>query len=302
MQKSAIAYMEEFHILPQDLRTMRQAGALILPALPDIIGKYSDWARSKEALLNVFGGKEGVMRNAQLKHEHWASVFNANVNEEYIAFRHKLGQHHADIGLSVEQHFSIVTTFVHLFENAFEDLGLVSAELHKAFTKFVHLDLSIVLQAYSAAHDEMMRLQTEAILSMAAPVAQLWTGILFTPLVGIMDSKRAHDIMSTMLMKVATTHARIFVLDISGVAVLDTAVANHLIRIARATQLMGCQTIISGVSPTVAQTIVSLGLDVRDISTTSSMQDAIQLAFRIAGVRKLYKKKNQMQQGIARLA
>ena len=64
-------------------------------------------------------------------------------------------------------------------------------------------------------------------------------------------------------------------MDISGVAVVDTAVANYLIRITKATRLMGCNTTISGVSPAIAQTIVELGIDVEGVNTTATMQDAL---------------------------
>ncbi len=287
MKKTAAEYCQSFHITREDVEIIQQAGKLIAPKLNDIISKYTAWLHSDEGLMSILGGAAGATRNAQLKKEHWASVFGANIDADYIDLRYRLGYHHADIGMSIEQHFSIVTQFVYLFENAFEELNIVSAELHKAFTKFVNLDLSIVLQAYSAAHDRIIHAQTEAILAMSAPIAQLWTGILFLPLLGIVDSKRAHDVMSTMLTKVATLHAKIFILDISGIAVVDTAVANHFIKIARATRLMGCRTLISGISPAVAQTIVELGIDVADLSTTSSMQDAIRLAFSMTGIREI---------------
>ncbi len=81
--------------------------------------------------------------------------------------------------------------------------------------------------------------------------------------------------MDTTLKKISDTHARIFILDISGVGVVDTAVANHLIKITKATRLMGCDSTISGVSPEIAQTIVELGIDVGAVKTTVTMKDAL---------------------------
>ena len=81
--------------------------------------------------------------------------------------------------------------------------------------------------------------------------------------------------MNATLGKIADTQARVFILDISGVGVVDTAVANHLIKITRATKLMGCETTISGVSPAIAQTIVDLGIDVGEVKTTATMRDAL---------------------------
>ena len=76
-------------------------------------------------------------------------------------------------------------------------------------------------------------------------------------------------------LKISNSHARTFILDISGVAVVDTAVANHLIKITKASQLMGCDCKISGISPSIAHTIVDLGIDVGGVKSTSTMRDAL---------------------------
>jgi len=98
---------------------------------------------------------------------------------------------------------------------------------------------------------------------------------LFAPIVGIIDSKRAVDIMNKSLSSIAETQARTLVLDISGVAMVDTAVANHLIKITKAAVLMGCKAIISGISPAIAQTITELGIDLSSIHTTSTIESAL---------------------------
>ena len=116
-------------------------------------------------------------------------------------------------------------------------------------------------------------------MEMSTPVTQIWEGILLLPLVGLIDSKRAQDIMNASLAKIAETQARSFILDISGVGVVDTAVANHLIKVTQATRLMGCECAISGVSPAIAQTIVELGIDVGEVKTTANMRDALSIAF-----------------------
>ena len=114
-----------------------------------------------------------------------------------------------------------------------------------------------------------------ALLEMSTPVTEIWAGVLFAPIVGIVDSKRSVDIMNKALTSIADMRARTLLLDISGVAVVDTAVANHLIKIAKAAVLMGCKTIISGISPPIAQTIVELGIDLGSIQTTSTIASAL---------------------------
>jgi methyl-accepting chemotaxis protein len=114
-----------------------------------------------------------------------------------------------------------------------------------------------------------------AMLEMSTPVTGIWPGVLFAPVVGIVDSKRSADIMDKALSSIAETRARTLLLDIAGVAVVDTAVANHLIKIAKAAVLMGCETIISGISPAIAQTIAELGIELGAIRTTSTIEYAL---------------------------
>ena len=114
-----------------------------------------------------------------------------------------------------------------------------------------------------------------ALLEMSTPVTKIWDGVLFAPIVGIVDSKRSVDIMNKALSSIADTRARTLLLDIGGVAIVDTAVANHLIKIAKAAVLMGCNTVISGISPAIAQTIAELGIDLGSIQTTSTIETAL---------------------------
>jgi methyl-accepting chemotaxis protein len=114
-----------------------------------------------------------------------------------------------------------------------------------------------------------------ALLEMSTPVTKIWDGVLFAPIVGIVDSKRSVDIMNKALSSIADTRASTLLLDIGGVAVVDTAVANHLIKIAKAAVLMGCKTIISGISPAIAQTIAELGIELGAIQTTSTIESAL---------------------------
>ncbi len=122
--------------------------------------------------------------------------------------------------------------------------------------------------------DEVQK-RSLALLEMSTPVTKIWDGVLFAPIVGIVDSKRAVDIMNKALSSIADTRARTLMLDIGGVAVVDTAVANHLIKIAKAAVLMGCNTIISGISPAIAQTIAELGIELGSIQTTSTIESAL---------------------------
>jgi rsbT co-antagonist protein RsbR len=125
---------------------------------------------------------------------------------------------------------------------------------------------------------QVVEARSLALLEMSTPVTKIWDGVLFAPIVGIVDSKRSYDIMNKALSSIVDHRARTLMLDIGGVAMVDTAVANHLIKIAKAAVLMGCKTIISGISPAIAQTITELGIDLGSIQTTSTIESALREA------------------------
>jgi methyl-accepting chemotaxis protein len=121
--------------------------------------------------------------------------------------------------------------------------------------------------------DEMDRTLQE----MSTPVTPIWDGILLLPLVGVMDSTRTDDVMRKTLNRISEHQSKIFILDISGVPMVDTAVANQLVKITKATRFMGCETIISGLSASIAHTMVDLGVDVGEVRTTSTLRDAFRI-------------------------
>ena len=127
--------------------------------------------------------------------------------------------------------------------------------------------------------EKKLKEQSRTIMEISTPAIKLWDRIVILPVVGVVDSLRAQQMMNTMLKKIMETAAKVIILDIQGVAAVDTAVANHLIKIAKATKLMGCRCIISGISPAVAETLVQLGIELGDVATNSTLQDALSDAF-----------------------
>jgi rsbT co-antagonist protein RsbR len=130
-------------------------------------------------------------------------------------------------------------------------------------------------------YEERLKEQSHTIREMSTPTIELWSGVLVLPVVGVVDSMRAQHMMDSMLNKIAETHSKVIIMDIQGVAAVDTAVANHLIKITMATKLMGCECILSGITPAVAQTIIQLGIDMENIKTKSTLSDGLAEAFKI---------------------
>jgi rsbT co-antagonist protein RsbR len=136
--------------------------------------------------------------------------------------------------------------------------------------------LEYILDITERVRDEKrLEEQSNTIRKISTPAIELWDRVLIIPVLGVIDSMRAQQMTDTMLHKIKETSSKVIILDIEGVAAVDTAVANHLIKITKATRLMGCQCIISGISPAVANTIVQLGIDMGDIKTNSTLREAL---------------------------
>lgn len=143
-------------------------------------------------------------------------------------------------------------------------------------------ELQVALQQTREA--ERMREELDRTLQeMSTPVTPIWDEILLLPLVGVVDSSRADDVMRKVLTRITETRSKVFILDISGVPTVDEAAANQLIRITKATRLMGCETIISGLSPSIANTIVNLGIVVGEVRTTANLRDAFRISLQQVG-------------------
>ena len=142
----------------------------------------------------------------------------------------------------------------------------------------------ITFETYVREREELITEQKESLLKMTTPLMVLWKDILLLPVVGTVDSKRAQLLMEINLNKIAETESKVVILDILGVPAVDTLVVNHILKVTKATKLMGCDCILSGISPKVAQTIVQSGLDVGDVITKATLRDALEYAFHLIGV------------------
>ena len=127
---------------------------------------------------------------------------------------------------------------------------------------------------------DITTLENQALLiaDMEVPILEISDNIALIPLVGILDSVKSQTLMENILLSIKDKSTKITIVDIEGIMIVDSAVAAHLIKITKATRLMGCRTILSGIAPEVAQTMVNLGINLDDIFTTSTLKDALKLA------------------------
>jgi rsbT co-antagonist protein RsbR len=284
---SAAALCELYGLSAEDRRRVRAYGEHMTPLLGEFVDRFYTWLEPQPEYEEFFPDEAENRRVRALMQAYWTEFFNAEVDDGYVGNRKTVGRTHAQIGLSLASYFAAMNFALRQFTEELRPDGADPQDHLNtvgAVARQIHLDTAVVVQAFSESINETLSAQGKALMEMSTPVTQLWSGILMLPVVGLIDSKRAQDIMNAMLKSIAQNQARNFILDISGVAVVDTAVANHLIKITKASALMGCACIISGISPSIAQTIVELGIEVGAVETTATMRDALASAFRKLGL------------------
>jgi rsbT co-antagonist protein RsbR len=265
-----------------DLQTVAELGIILEDKIETIVNEFYDWLETQPSWDVFFSDRDKANRLNKIQVGYWQEFFAGKLTVEYVTTRRKIGRIHAQIGLSLSAYFSGMSTFQDLFLKHAQ--GITSEQV-LAMCRLIMLDTGITVETFNQVTNQTIADQSKAMMEMSTPVTAIWDDVLLLPIVGIIDSSRAQNIMDAMLGRVAQLQTKVFILDISGVGVVDTAVANHIIKMTKAAELMGCKSIISGISPSIAQTMVELGIEVGNIITTSNLKDALKSALNMTGVR-----------------
>lgn len=126
--------------------------------------------------------------------------------------------------------------------------------------------------------------QQRTISELQTPVLQVWAGVLALPIVGSLDTARAQEMNEALLDKIVQTGSEIVILDITGVPLVDTAIAKHLLETVAAARLLGAEVLIVGLNTRTALTLVHLGLDLGGVTTRPTMAKGLELAFARLGL------------------
>ncbi|MGF6953298.1 rsbT co-antagonist protein RsbR [Neobacillus sp. B4I6] len=135
-----------------------------------------------------------------------------------------------------------------------------------------------VFNQYAETWQRTVSLQKIALQELSAPLIPIFENITIMPLVGTIDTERAKSIMENLLQGVVKHRAQVVLIDITGVPVVDTMVAHHIIQASEAVRLVGAKCLIVGIRPEIAQTIVNLGINLTQVMTKNSLQKGIEAA------------------------
>ena len=139
------------------------------------------------------------------------------------------------------------------------------------------------MESFQKTREDVISRQQQELLELSTPVVRLWENVLALPLIGTLDSARTQIVMQNLLDAIVQTRSDFAIIDITGVPVVDTLVAQHLLKTVAAARLMGADCLISGIRPQIAQTIIHLGVDLTDVTTKATLADAFAVALRRSG-------------------
>jgi rsbT co-antagonist protein RsbR len=197
------------------------------------------------------------------------------------------GSTYARAGLKFAAWFAAVGAFRNqLRPHLFEAFGKTPDRLAGAFdamNKFVDRAMAVIGEEYLAAKEKIILQQQEALRELSTPVLQVRDRMLLLPIVGLVDTFRARQLTEQLLRAIRTNRAKVVVIDITGVPAVDSKVANHLLQTVEAARLMGTFAIVTGLSADVAQSLVTLGVDLRSLNTFGDLQGGLEEAERISG-------------------
>ncbi len=169
-----------------------------------------------------------------------------------------------------------------LFEKYQRDFALLNRVLD-AYEPAANRIANTVGVNFVQERERVIRQQQEAIRELSTPVLQVRERLLILPIIGVLDSQRARQLTEQLLRGIRFTRAKVVVIDITGVPTIDSTVANHLVQTVEASRLMGASVIITGLSSEIAQTLVTIGVDLSKVNAVGDLQGGIEEAERLLG-------------------
>lgn len=233
-----------------------------------------------------FGDEATIRRVKRTQRDYFMGLFSGRCDAAYVEDRLRVGAMHERIGLAPTWYLGAYRQYLQMIREKFDREITDENEAREAFfsvQRIVFFDVALAIDTYIAANLEALGRHQAAIRELSTPVIRVYERVLLLPLVGAVDSHRAHQIMESVLVHVVDAQARCIIIDIAGVPVVDTRVADHLLKTAAAVRLLGAEVVLTGITAQVARTMVQLGLDVSSMHTVSRLSDGIELALGMVG-------------------
>jgi rsbT co-antagonist protein RsbR len=247
-----------------------------------------EWAqRITSARLLTAMTEEEVFTEATAVYDQYVEALETGTFEALQAYARNLSERIIPRGVETDEVVGIV-------------LLLRDVLARSLFAKYQHdfAKLNRILDAYEPAanriantvavgfvqeRERIIREQQEAIRELSTPVLQVRERLLILPIIGAIDPHRARQLTEQLLQGIRATRGKVVVIDLTGVAAVDSSIANHLVQTVEASRLLGATVIVTGLSPSIAQTLVNIGVDLGKMNTVGDLQGGIEQAERLLG-------------------
>jgi anti-anti-sigma regulatory factor len=205
----------------------------------------------------------------------------------YLEDLRQQGTNYATMGVSFVAWYDIIAIYrelvrQELIEVAKQDITRATL-IGNGMNRMLDVAMSHLGEAYLATKERIIAEQQAAIRELSLPVLQVRDELLIVPLIGLIDGARARQLIETLLAAIRDKRARGVVVDVTGVPIVDTAIANTLVQVCDAAQLMGAIVVITGISPDMAQTLVGLGAHLPATETLVDLQEGLEFVERALG-------------------
>jgi len=229
-----------------------------------------------------------VLRHVKsMQKEYFLRLTQGKYDLDYVQDRLRIGAIHERIRLPTKSYLGMYNFYLRAVAarlvEAFEKKPGEAWATFLSLLKLTFLDMGLAIDTYIASSERTIRAQQEAIQELPTPVLPFREGMLLVPIIGIIDAQRARQLTEQLLGSIRSNRAKMVVIDITGVQSVDTRVANHIVQTVEAARLMGARVILAGISPEVAQTMVTLGIDLGRILTVGDLQSGIERAEHMLG-------------------
>jgi rsbT co-antagonist protein RsbR len=247
-----------------------------------------EWARRiTDAQLLTAMTPEEIFSEATSVYDNYVEVLETGSVEALQDYARNLSERIIPRGVETNEVLGIVLLLRDvlarsLFEKYQADFDLLNRVLD-VYEPAANRIANTVGVSFVQERERVIRQQQEAIRELSTPVLQVRERLLILPIIGVLDSQRARQVTEQLLRGIRTNRAKVVVIDITGVPQIDSTVANNLVQTVEASRLMGASVIITGLSSEIAQTLVTIGVDLSKMNAVGDLQGGIEEAERLLG-------------------
>jgi len=247
-----------------------------------------EWIRRiTESKLLTAMTRDEIFAEATSVYDKYVAVLESGSVESLQAYARDLSERIIPRGVETNEVVGIVLLLRDvlarsLFKKYQSDFGLLNRVLD-AYEPAANRIANTVAVSFVQERERIIRQQQEAIRELSTPVLQVRERLLILPIIGVIDPQRARQVTEQLLRGIRANRAKVVVIDITGVPSVDSTVANHLVQTVDASRLMGATVIVTGLSSEIAQTLVTIGVDLSKMKTVGDLQGGIEEAERLLG-------------------